>query len=212
MGSDVYKEGVKGWGSSKINLILQQIKNGLSCADTDLEAMLLNGLKRKVVDSMIGANMDVVETLVSAFLYEPAIVVNEETINNSNNEESNHPYIFDPPPATLPKYLAAFRHGNVRVENERGADVCHCKGFSGSGGCEHSFLSFEGSYSCTMCKNIFCRTCSFVPEKDKGTMKNKEEKIYYRECNQVFCLYCFRSHRLGDNSNNNAGSNNGDRR
>lgn len=213
MGCDVYKEGVRGWSASKINKIILQINKNLTCSNN--EKMIYQELKKKVIESMKNADSNIVDTLVAAFLYEPAIIVNEdEEYNEILNEEISHPYIFDPPPTSLPKFLEAFAEdGNIIVENDGSDEVCKCPGFSGSGGSAHNFLAFEGKYSCSMCKHDFCHTCSFIPEKDIVMTKKSEKKVYYNDCSEIFCLGCFRSHCLGDHSNKNngtLGSNSGD--
>lgn len=96
-------------------------------------------------------------------------------------------------PSSLPKYLESFRV-KEEIEIEGGARLCFCSGTTSTRG--HFYPEHEGSWTCHLCSNFFCKTCMFVPEIDN----KKKTKIFYKyDCEKPFCIACFQCHRLGNN-------------
>jgi hypothetical protein len=128
--------------------------------------------------------------VLMAFKFEPGK-------HNGNVNINDKSYIDSLVPAEFPRYIESFSHIDSNIIE--GPSICKCKGLNANG--EHTYLSYEGSYECVKCKHIFCQTCAFIPLIDKKTSnkKDKEGKIYYRDCNNIQCIDCFRSARLGSN-------------
>ena len=117
-----------------------------------------------------------------AFLYKPGL---SATQCKDAEQESNNYYLFDKPPASLPQCLSSFCFGGMKT-NDTGPEICSCDGFSGSGGCLHMHLKFEGSQTtCSNCQKSYCKTCAFISSIDKEKKKSEDEKVYYKNCNEI---------------------------
>jgi hypothetical protein len=195
LGCDVYKEGVHSYGPAKVWKMLEKLKSENS-KEKQTKQCLLDGLKLPEA---------VIDTLITAFLFEPGLVDSEEGETVRELSASSSPYIFNPPPPTFPKYLASFAGRDATIID--GPDLCKCSG-STKAGKEHFYLACEGSYSCTSCNNTFCKSCSYIPKFDRKEIKKQKEKntptegrkkykIYYQDCDDILCLDCFRLNRLG---------------
>lgn len=191
LGCDVFK-GITGVG---VERLYQKIK------EYDNEENAVAGLI-EFISNRLNQDSSVVDTLMKSFMCEPGL--NVDVIGNEispHSAEEVSPYIFTPP-SSLPKFLETFRVKSIVPRVESGPEFCLCKG-SRMAGSAHTYLSFEGNYKCVECNDNFCYTCVFIPTKDKGDRNNKlKEKIYYKNCDSITCLDCFRSMRLGNKDTN----------
>jgi hypothetical protein len=182
LGCDIF-QGVKGMG---IATVFNQI-NGLMNKHGSNEVIVSTTYKKMLINA---AKIDetTLHAVLMAFMFEPG----EHNGNVNINDKS---YIYSLVPAEFPRYIESFSHVDSNIIE--GASICKCKGLNANG--EHTYLSYEGSYECVKCKHIFCQTCAFIPLIDKKTSnkKDKEGKIYYRDCNNIQCIDCFQSARLG---------------
>ena len=150
LGCDVFTEGIKGLGPSKITDEIIKMKQKVFL---QTETRGLNEIYKQRMVTAMKVDAKIVDTLVDAFLYEPGVL---DTAAQSQNEvKSSNAYIFDPPPS-LPQYLSSFCFGEVK-ENDVEPEICKCDGFSGGGGCPHIFLKFKGSHTCSKCDKSCCK-------------------------------------------------------
>ena len=161
----------------------------------------------------------ILDTLVSAMLYEPGLVdtnlkvktthENKDSVNENNSMPD--PYVCHPPDDyEFPAFIRSFSVQNnqnlqeTELQLSNNPSVCFCNGFGGNG--RHMHLAFEGSFSCVQCKESFCKTCTFIPSKDisKPTKNTPNLPIYYRDCcNETMCLDCFKAKRFGEEQGSN---------
>ena len=207
MGCDVF-DGISNFGISKINDCLNDSKKK--------DVSLTESLKKEMKDRMKSLDDNILDTLVSALLYEPGLVDTNLAVqttfesNASTHENMIEPYIHTPPQGyQFPRFIESFsvqksgpdRQSEVQPINS--PSVCYCNGFGSNG--SHMHLSFEGTHRCVECKHSFCKTCTFIPSNDipKTTKMKPNLPIYYRdECNETLCLDCFKAKRFGEEKAN----------
>ena len=201
LGCDVF-DGIKGISCSTINDKLKQIQN-----DTASPVQLF---KEYMQEKMPKLDECIIETLVSAFIFEPGLIDETKRVESSydktideSGEKASKIYVHSPPSDyRFPKFLESF---SQQTDSEQqmivdGPPVCSCNGFNRNG--RHRYLAFEGSNQCSHCNITFCKTCVFDPAKDipKGTKNNPVGRIFYQddECKRLLCLDCFKSMRFGE--------------
>ena len=200
LGCDVF-DGVKDLGIKKIEEKLKKI-------ECDPAASQVSSFKSFMQSKMNNLDLGIIDTLVSAFIYEPGIVDETKRVESSydatNNEQQLQKYVHSPPPDySFPRFLEPFSLPRDSTQHEivDGPPLCYCSGFNGNG--RHSYLEFEGSYQCSHCNVTFCKTCTFIPSEDipKGTKAYPDGRIYYQDadCQKLFCLDCFKAMRYGEN-------------
>ena len=226
LGCDVY-DGIKGWGPSKIEVKINDIrkKSSSTMSDSDLVPSLMSS-----ICLAINADENVIDTLISSFIYEPGIVNEDKSLLddvllpgddiNTHEARSNgtsvveEKYVHQPPDDFIfPTYLKSFdvrsqthdNHDNPSTSSSPtqhyGPPLFQCKSFNGYR--PHFFMQHEGRHQCAKCSEHFCKTCSFLPQDDKTKRKNSEFPVYYKSgCDVVLCLDCFKSTRHGENQVN----------
>ena len=183
---------------------------------------LVPAFKNMMKKQMKTLNDSIIDTLVSAFLFEPGLVDETKQVGTSydcNNETpQQQKYVHKPPEGYIfPTFLQSFSCSNesqqqhdeevatvsTSLQNEQTGDndpqLCHCIGFNKNG--NHTHLKFEGRHTCKHCKNTFCKTCVFVPSRDipRPTKTRPNGTIYYKEgCEDILCLDCFKAKRFGE--------------
>ena len=205
LGCDVFIGGIKGCGCGEID---KQLRKGMNTPSL-FQSMMINklvGRKRNASQDMGTKYEADLDALVKAFLYEPAMNINDDI-----NDAKSWKYIHDTKPSQLPNYLHSF---GCKNENDisfiDGPELHVCKGVNNDN--KHSFLSsIESSFVCCKCASTFCQTCGVIPsdikttkEKDANgkTMKNGKQiinKIYYRDeqLTTPICLDCYKETSLG---------------
>ena len=118
----------------------------------------------------------------------------EQSVRESNEEETRHPYVTDEMPSSLARYVKSFKmDGSIQIKD--GASLCRCSGTSSTRG--HFFPRFEGTWKCNLCNANFCKTCAYVPDLDN---KKKTKQYYKYDCEDAYCIDCFKYHRLGNDN------------
>ena len=177
---------MKGYGPKKIYDEIESVvkSNGNS---TNISSIF----KEKIAKAS-GIETTIIQILCDAFLFEPAIIISGTETQNAT--ASN--YIHGRAPTELHGYLEDFAAVNTKITCANdGPALCQCSGTNNASG--HKYLGFEGTFKCKHCEQSFCKTCSFVPKLDKEKKRGADEKVYYKDCNEVICLCCFRLSRLG---------------
>ena len=146
--------------------------------------LIMNGIVKK---DKKGVTADVLNTFVSAFMYEPAIEFGQK------DKPTSYKYIFDPP-TNLPKYLEHFAQPNKSIQIEAGPELFQCIGIEGVNKA-HSCLKAEGSSNCIKCQHIFCSTCGYDPRKDRGgkQKKCKFSKSFFDNKDEPLCMECYKT-------------------
>ena len=201
MGCDVFKAGIKGVGTVSIASRIKNMIQNQKINESNEDGILML-FRKEMIENMKKqkASSYDFDALVSAFLYEPGVILNEHSNDNDIGDDYTVPveialdkviqssdYIFGVAPNSLPEYLKYFAAEGVNIESQS-TSICHCPGTHCTK--SHSYLAFEGSHECTDCKQLFCMTCSFIPT------QADRKKIQYSDCHDVFCLSCFRKNRL----------------
>ena len=107
-------------------------------------------------------------------------------------------------PCSLQKYLKHLLPPDESIKIEEGPELLNCMGIPAINK-SHCFLKNEGSYTCSMCKEIFCRYCCYNPVKDRDPCRkaNKFSKSYYDNKNESLCVECYKKELflpIGDKS------------
>lgn len=226
LGCDILPKGLKNIGAPTLEkLIIDMKARALSVNNSTVTSTTVDFFKEHIAKKL-NTGIDVVETLLAAFIFEPGVVDDSDSaesyldkILNIDDEEEvidedkgssgttfprNLPnsYYIHEEPEKLPRFLEAFgKYTTCKPINiVEGPDISQC-----SGSCctsKHTYLSFEGSHCCTSCRKEFCQHCVFIPAVDVTKTLNKETKkseakVYYDDCKQVVCLNCMAFNRFG---------------
>lgn len=228
LGCDVMNKGIRGMGSTGMIALIKKIKEkartivdgeesssnilpesqtSLSfCPTTRIECESIMLLKKEMSEKL-KADLDVINTLVSALIFEPGIIDERdiggfgddaccldiilEEGENTDSEGHAHPYVLNPP-TKLPKFLESFSNGSACIDIFDGPEISHCSGTCFAS--KHSYLAYEQSHECTSCAKSFCEHCIFNPKEDVT-----KAKVYYNGCKNKLCLDCFASDRIDGN-------------
>ena len=207
LGCDVFIGGIKNFG-------LKKVQEKIEKHSKDHNGSIVPYFKQDMIKLMKGLSNSEIDTLLAAFLYEPGIVDKTKKVpsydsnENIDNEDLCEGYVHTPPDGyRFPSFLSTFEiRKNIVPSHEQQHDplVCFCDGFNNNG--RHKYLSFEGSNTCSNCKKTFCQTCSFIPSVDipRPTKSKPRGRIYYQnDCQDIFCLDCFKSKRFGEEGESN---------
>lgn len=142
MGSDVYKQGVKGLSYKTIHELIKKISTEQNFTDEEYEPRLLAYLKQALIQKTKPKLSDAFyDSLVYALMYEPGIVLNEggsycesgavaSGLVVQQRAIKSSDYIFGPPPKPLPMYLKEFASNEESVDQSSSSQICKCKGTS----------------------------------------------------------------------------------
>ena len=145
LGCDVYSQGMKGFGASKVAKLIASYNN---ISEQQLYANLFDKLK-----TTNKLSPEVIDTYIDALIYEPCNAMP----NGVDEENPTRTYLFGAP-HKLPKYLEQcavdeqFKARCIVAGPE--VSICHSVGTT-----QHTFLTSDGVTNCFKCGNVVCRHC-----------------------------------------------------
>ena len=162
IGCDVIPGGISGVTPLALwNEVEKMNKDGVSDAVKQYMHLVQYYLKKDKSNKLTETDIC---TFCQAFLYQPALEFGK------SDDVSAYKYIHHKP-ISLPSYLKMFLPPGTATYGETG--ILRCKGISGVNPA-HDFLRVEGSYLCSSCHSIFCKTCGYSPSKDRDGRSTKK--------------------------------------
>lgn len=189
VGCDVWF-GVNGLGALKLYNKVQSLRASNPKNQSDMNKMMIGLLKSKYTGENNLTN-EIISTLVSALLNEPVVEINEETLDG----DSEYKYLYGKP-VQIPSYLSYYIHPeDTLCQIIDKPEIFDCAGIKNITQ-PHYTLSIEPTYSCSVCKTKFCRTCGYVADNVPNKQKNFS---FYKNKKENLCMCCYKNRTLNVN-------------